>query len=337
MSFDFASPWVLTGLLPLPLLAWLKWRFERQPAFLYSSSALVHGIANRGRNRARVYFKWLRWIILALFVVAMARPRLVDGTQQIKASGIDIVLCLDLSGSMGAMDFKDDNGQKINRLNMARKVMREFVSERPSDRIGLVAFAERAYLAGPLTLDHDFLMNNMDRLDFELVRNERGTAIGAGLVASVNRVRDLKSKSKIVILMTDGRNNAGQVPPLTAAEAGSALDVKVYTIGIGAKDFTEWPVADVFGRIVRYEKKPSDLDEETLRQIAERTGGKYYHADNSDKFREIYREIDELEKTKVVIKKLNQYVELLHWPIAIGLGLLFVEVLLAHTWFRRLP
>jgi len=337
MSFEFAYPWVLCGLLLLPALAWLKRRFERRPAFLYSSVALVQGIAHRGRNRARALFEMLPWLVLALFVIALARPRLVDGTQQIKASGIDIVLCLDLSGSMAAEDFKDDNGERINRLNMARKVMREFVSERPSDRIGLVAFAERAYLAGPLTLDHDFLLNNMDRLDFELVRNERGTAIGAGLVASVNRLRDIKSKSKIVILMTDGRNNAGQVPPLTAAEVAAALGIKVYTIGVGARGMVPWPVYDILGRKRGYEKRKSDLDEETLQKIAERTGGKYYRADSSDTLRRIYAEIDELEKTKVVVKKLHQYVELLHWPIVVGLGLLLLEALLAHTWFRRLP
>jgi Ca-activated chloride channel homolog len=336
MSFEFAYPWALLGLLVLPFLAWLKVRLDCRPAFLYSSVSLVHAISDRGRSRARFFFKLLRWLVLALFMVAMARPRWVDGNQQIKASGIDIVLCLDLSHSMAAEDFKDDSGQRINRLDMARKVIGEFIHDRPSDRIGLVAFAERAYLAAPLTLDHDFLFNNMARLNFDLVRNDRGTAVGAGLVASVNRLRDIKSKSKIVILMTDGRNNAGQVPPLTAAEAATALNIKVYTIGVGTTGLVPWPVVDLAGR-KSYQRQKFDLDEETLQEIADRTGGKYYRADTADTLRDIYREIDELEKTKVVVKKLNRYIELLHWPIAIGLGLLLTEALLAHTWFRRLP
>lgn len=336
MSFEFASPWVLTCLLLLPILAWLKSRFEKRQAFLYSSVSLVHGIANRGRSRARVLFNLLRWLVLALFIVAMARPRLVDSRQQIKASGIDIVLCIDLSGSMKAEDFIDEAGQRINRLDMARKVIGGFIFERPSDRIGLVAFAEEAYLAGPLTLDHDFLLNNLARLDFDLVGNGARTAIGSGLVASVNRLRDVKSKSKIVILMTDGRSNADKVPPLTAAEAAAALGIKVYTIGVGSTGLVPWPIGVRNGQKV-YRQQKFDLDEETLKGIADRTGGKYYRAKTSDTMREIYKEIDELEKTKVVIKKLNRYVELFHWPIAIALGLLLTESLLAHTWFRRLP
>ena len=334
MSFGFAYPWVLTALLLLPLLAWIKGRVGRSPAFLYSSVALVHNVADRNRSRARQLFRWLRWIVLALFVIALARPRLIEGTKQIEASGIDIVLCVDLSTSMAAEDFVDDDGQRINRLNLSKKVLEEFVSKRPSDRIGLVAFAGLAYPAGPITLDHDFLLNNLARLGFEGI--EDGTAIGSGLVAAVNRLSKIKSKSKIVILMTDGQNNAGQVPPLTAAEAAEALGIKTYTIGVGTRGFAPWPQLDPFGNRV-YQKVKVDIDEDTLKEIADRTGGKYYRADSTDTLREIYNEIDELEKTKVVVKKFNRYEELLHWPIAIGLGLLLLEIGLGHTKFRRLP
>jgi Ca-activated chloride channel family protein len=312
MSFGFAYPWVLFALFILPLLVWMKSKVGRNPAFLYSSVALVHGVADRNRSRVRILFKWLRWLV----------------------SGIDIVLCVDLFTSMAAEDFTDDDGQRINRLNMAKKVLEEFISKRPSDRIGLVAFAGRAYLAGPLTLDHDFLLNNLGRLGFEGI--EDGTAIGSGLVAAVNRLRDIKSKSKIVILMTDGQNNAGQVPPLTAAEAAEALDIKAYTIGVGTRGFAPWPQVDAFGRRV-YQKVKVDIDEETLKEIADRTGGKYYRADSTDTLRKIYDEIDELEKTRVVVKKFNRYEELLHWPIAAGLIFLLLEIVLSHTKFRRLP
>jgi Ca-activated chloride channel family protein len=212
--------------------------------------------------------------------------------------------------------------------------LEEFISKRPSDRIGLVAFAGRAYLAGPLTLDHDFLLNNLGRLGFEGI--EDGTAIGSGLVAAVNRLRDIKSKSKIVILMTDGQNYAGLVPPLTAAVAAEALDIKAYTIGVGTRGFAPWPQVDAFGRRV-YQKVKVDIDEETLKEIADRTGGKYYRADSTDTLRKIYDEIDELEKTRVVVKKFNRYEELLHWPIAAGLIFLLLEIVLSHTKFRRLP
>ena len=333
MNFAFAYPWVLTALAALPLLAWLKHRFERQPAFIYSSVGLVHGISNRGKNRARMFFRMLRWFVLALFIVALARPRLVDDTKQIKASGIDIVLCLDLSTSMKAEDFKDDDGKRINRLNMARKVMSDFVQKRPSDRIGLVAFAGEAYMAGPLTLDHDFLLNNLARLDFGAIVD--GTAIGSGLISGINRLRDVKSKSKIVILMTDGQNNRGEVPPLTAAEAAEALEIKVYTIGVGTRGLARIP-RRVFGG-VQYVQQKVNIDEDTLTQIADKTGGKYYRADSADTLKKIYDEIDQLEKTKVVVKKLTRFEELLHWPIAIGLGLLLTEMLLGHTLFRRLP
>jgi len=335
VNFAFAYPWVLTALLALPLLAWLKKLFDRQPAFVYSSVGLAHSISNRGRNRARVFFKLLRWLVLALFIVALARPRLVDDTKQIKASGIDIVLCLDLSTSMKAEDFKDDDGKRINRLNMARKVMSTFIEKRPSDRIGLVAFAGEAYMAGPLTLDHDFLLNNLARLDFGAIVD--GTAIGSGLISGINRLRDVKSKSKIVILMTDGQNNRGEIPPLTAAEAAEALEIKVYTIGVGTRGLARIPRAvDRFGR-VQYVNQKVNIDEDTLTQIADKTGGKYYRADSADTLKKIYAEIDELEKTKVVVKKLTRFEELLHWPIAIGLGLLLTEMLLGHTLFRRLP
>lgn len=334
MSFAFGHPWVLLLLLLLPLLVWIKGRIDRQPAFLYSSVALVQTVASRSRSRARELFRLLRWLALACFIVALARPRLVEGTRQIKASGIDIVLSLDLSTSMAAEDFVDEQGDRINRLNLAKQVMEEFVSKRPSDRIGLIAFAGRAYMAGPLTLDHDFLLNNLNRLGFEGI--EDGTAIGSGLVAAVNRLRDVKSKSKIVILMTDGQNNAGNVPPKTAAEAAEALGIKVYTIGVGTRGMAPWPQLDMFGR-KSYTKVEVNIDEDTLREIADTTGGKYYRADSADTLRRVYEEIDELEKTKVVIKKFQRFEELLHWPIAFGLGVLLLELLLAHTKFRRLP
>jgi Ca-activated chloride channel family protein len=231
-------------------------------------------------------------------------------------------------------DFEID-GQRVNRLEVARQVLHEFIDKRGSDRIGLVAFARNPYIAAPLTLDHDFLRQNLDRLTFA-TGDEDGTAIGSALAAAVNRLRDVQSKSKIVILMTDGQNNAGKVPPLTAAEAAHALLVKTYTIGVGTQGLAPVPYTDAFGR-KRYVSQPVNIDEETLRAVAERTGGQYYRARDTATLRSIYAEIDRLEKTEVEVKKYQNYHELFPWIVVPGLAILLLELILAHTVWRTLP
>ncbi len=329
----FAQPYFLLLLLALPLLAWLRGRRGERAAFLYSSVQLVKNIGGAARSRRGSFLAALRWLALALLIVALARPQLGEGRASIKASGVDIVVAVDLSTSMLAEDFQL-NGERVNRLIIAKDVLQKFVRKRPNDRIGLVAFAGRAYIAGPLTLDHDFLLTNLDRLNIGTL--EDGTAIGSALAAALNRLRDIKSKSKIVILMTDGQNNAGKVPPLTAAEAAETLGVKVHTIGIGTRGLAKVPYVDAFGR-KRYRDMEVDIDEDTLQKIADRTGGKYYRADDTDKFRQIYDEIDQLEKTEVEVKKYQRYRELFAWFAGPALALVLMEVVLANTLFRRLP
>src|SRR5437016_3109837 len=274
----FAHPYLLLLLLLLPALAWLKGRVGFQPAFLYSSVQLVRGITGITRSRAGSILLKLRWLALSLFLLALARPQLGEGETKVTASGIDIVVAIDLSGSMGSEDFvlKD---QRVNRLGIAKNVLEKFIAKRPNDRIGLVAFARDAYIAAPLTLDHDFLQQNLERLELATPGKD-GTAIGSALSAALNRLRDIKSKSKIVILMTDGQNNAGKVPPLTAAEAAETLGVKVYTIGVGTRGPARIPGSDMFGRKI-YHTIQADIDEETLQAIAKKTSGKYYRADNT--------------------------------------------------------
>src|SRR5205807_1072653 len=204
----------------------------------------------------------------------------------------DIVVALDMSGSMASEDF-EVGSEPLNRLAMAKEVLKKFIEKRPGDRIGLVAFATQAYIAAPLTLDHDFLLQNLARLDLNTIDGSQ-TAIGSALSASINRLRELKSKSKIVILMTDGQNNAGKVAPLTVAEAAQTLKVKVYTIGVGMKGMAPMPVY-WNGRRVGTRPEPVDIDEDTLQKIANMTNGKYYRADNAQKFQAIYAEIDKLE------------------------------------------
>ncbi len=328
----FAHPWVLLFLLLLPLAAWLKGKRGRPAAFVYSSTQLVAGIAGSTRSRAGQILAALRWLTLAALVVALAQPRLTHSETSIRASGVDIVVAMDLSGSMESEDF-ELRGQRVNRLIMAKEVLKKFIAKRPSDRIGLVAFSGKAYIACPLTLDHDFLEQNIDRLKLHMI--EDGTAIGSGLSAAVNRLRDLQAKSKIVILMTDGQNNQGKIPPLTAAEAAEALGVKVYTIGIGTRGEAPMPVY-FFGQ-KRYQMVPVDIDEDTLTKIAEKTGGKYYRADNAERFEQIYAEIDKLEKTEAEVKKFARHDELFQIVVGLGIAVLLVELLLAHTVLRRLP
>jgi len=332
----FARPYFLLLLLALPLLAWLKGRRGEPPAFVYSSVQLLRTIVNVSRTRTGGFLGALRWAALALLIVALAQPRWTKSETEVKASGVDIVVALDMSGSMISEDF-EVKGQRVNRFNMARAVLKQFIEKRPNDRIGLVVFATQAYIATPLTLDHDFLVQNLDRLQIGAI-NEDHTAIGSALSTSVNRLREVKSKSKIVILMTDGQNNAGKIAPLTAAEAAQALRVKTYTIGVGMRGQAPMPTGrNPFTGKTFYRWVPVDIDEDTLKQIAEKTEGKYYRADNSERFQAIYTEIDKLEKTEKEIRKYSHHRELFAWLITPGLGLLLLETLLRHTLWRRLP
>ena len=330
----FAHPYVLLWLFFLPVLAWLKGNWGQSASFLYSSVDLVRPISGLNRSWAGRILAALRWLALAVFVVALAQPRLVKGETQIKASGIDIVVALDLSGSMRSLDFVEA-GQRVNRIDMARRVLSKFIDGRPNDRIGLVSFAAEAFIAAPLTLDHDFLQANLARLKIGVINADQ-TAIGSALMASLNKLNEIQSKSKIVILMTDGQNNSGRVSPLTAAEVAQTLKVKVYTIGL--RGMAPMPVGQdpVTGQVVT-QMMAADVDEDTLQKIADRTGGKYYRADSADTMRRIYAEIDSLEKTDVEVRKFEHFDEL-YRPVGLaGLGLLLLEFMLSQTVWRKLP
>jgi Ca-activated chloride channel homolog len=329
----FGHPYFLLLLLLLPLVAWLKGRRGEPPAFVYSSVQLVRGILNITRARSGGFLSALRWLALALFIVALAQPRFTRSETKVTASGVDIVVALDMSGSMISEDF-EVRGQRVNRFNMARAVLEQFIEKRPNDRIGLVVFATEPFIATPLTLDHDFLMRRLDQLQIGAI-DENHTAIGSALSTAVNRLREVKSKSKIVILMTDGQNNAGKIEPLIAAEAAQALKVKVYTIGVGMRGMA--PMPRYFGGQRVMQMEPVDIDEVTLQKIADLTQGKYYRADNTARFQAIYAEIDKLEKTEKEVKKFAQHRELFPWAIAPGLLLVLLETLLRHTAWRRLP
>lgn len=321
----FAHPYFLLLLLLLPAIAWLKGGRGTPPAFLYSSLNLVEGLTGLRRSRAGQILAALRWLVLAAFIVALAQPRLAKSTTEVKASGIDIVVAFDMSGSMMTQDYEVD-GQGVSRFNIAKSVLKKFVAGRPDDRIGLVVFAAQAFIASPMTLDHDYLLDNIERLEIGTI-NSDATAIGDGITTALNRLRNVQSKSKIIVLMTDGANNSGKIDPITATEAAQALGVKIYTIGLGNSD------------IVRRMGLPAGFlpDVSTLEKISQMTGAKFYRADNSEKLRNIYDEIDKLEKTEAVVNKYTQYKELFPWCLGAGAALLLIEILLAQTILRRLP
>jgi Ca-activated chloride channel family protein len=329
----FLHPEFLWLLSLLPLLALWRGRKGSVAAVEYSSAETARAVARETRSKPGRWLIPIRLLTAALLIFGLARPQFGQGKSEVQASGVDIMLAVDVSGSMEALDFKLD-GQPANRLDVVKSVVSKFVEARPNDRIGIVAFAGGPYLVSPLTLDHDWLKQNLERLQIGLI--EDGTAIGSGLATSVNRLRDQPSKSKIVVLLTDGQNNAGKVLPATAAEAAKAMGVKVYTIAAGAEGEAPMPVKDQFGRKQIVMAKV-DVDEETLKNIAAETGGKFFRATDTDSLKSIYREIDRMEKTTHTVKKFEQYRELFAFAVIPALMSLGVGLGLEQTRMRRLP
>lgn len=332
----FVHPWLLLLLLILPVIAILQGGKGAAPAVLYSSLQPVLALGKARRSRIGGWLTSLLLFALALLVVALARPRLGQAFRQVQASGIDIMLALDVSGSMQAEDYKVEGGQ-ISRVDIVKQVTQKFIDARPNDRIGMMAFASRPYLVSPLTLDHDWLERNLERVTVGEPKIQDGTAIGSAIASCANRLIERKdSKSRIIVLLTDGANNMGKISPLTAAQAARAVGVKVYTIAAGVDGYAPFPVRDPFGRKV-YVPLKADVDVDTLEKIAATTGGKFYRATDTEKLNKIYDEIDKLEKSTVEMKQYMQYQELFPWLLGAGFGLLAVQGLLAQTIGSRLP
>ncbi|CAN5633713.1 VWA domain-containing protein [soil metagenome] len=340
-GLTFAYPWLLFLLLALPLLAWLRGQSGRAAALVFSSTAVLHGLGKSSASRAGKILRALLFLSLAFFVIALARPRLGKSLTQVEASGIDIMLVLDVSGSMLIKDFTV-GGDPATRVDAVREVTRKFIEGRPNDRIGLIAFAGRPYVVSPMTLDHDWLLQNLDRIRVGLV--EDGTAIGSGIAAAAGRLNDRKSKSRVLILLTDGENNSGKIPPNTAAEAVKALDIHLYAIGAGINGIAPAPVPDRRGGFLTdlsgnyiYQNQPVHFNEAGLREVASIADGKFYRATDTQSLEEIYREIDQLEKSTVSVQKYQQYRDLFPAIIMAGCGLLLVQLLLAQTIWKKLP
>lgn len=326
----FLHPEMLLLLALLPLLAFLHGRRGAAPALLFSSTSLAASLAGARKVRPGNLRLLPRLAVLALLILALAGPQQGSSTTEIEASGIDILLAVDVSGSMEAMDFTL-GGKSVNRLEVVKKVVDEFIEQRPNDRIGLLAFGGRPYLVSPLTLDHDWLRKRLESLEIGMV--EDGTAIGSAIGSGTNRLLDQKAKSRILILLTDGINNAGSVPPLIAAEAAETLNIKVYTIGAGTRGEAPLPVTDNFGRR-RLIRAKVDIDEETLKGVAEMTGAVYFRATDTASLAKIYEDINTMETTTRTIKKFEHYRDL--FPLLIFAALILLGLDIFQTR-KKLP
>ena len=332
---QFAHPWVLLLLLLLPVLAILKGRFGGTPGVTFSSTAALAALGRRRRSRAGAWLSLLAHLAVAALIVALARPQIGRTLTRVQASGVDIMLVLDVSKSMLAEDFTIGN-KRANRLEAVKQVTEQFIRQRPNDRIGIVAFSGRPYLVSPLTLDHDWLIANLDRLQTGLV--EDGTAIGSAVAAAANRLKDKEAKTKLIVLLSDGDNNAGRVTPQTAAEASRALGIRIYTIGAGTQTGSvPMPVQDRLGRNMGYQYVDMVFNEQALKDIAATTKGQYFAATDTSSLKKTFNEIDQMEKTKIEVEKTSDYRDLYQWFLVAGFVLLGAEVLLSQTIWKRLP
>ena len=332
-EISFAHPWALPLLLLIPLLIFLRGRRGAAPAIQYSGLSLFGPLLRGRKVQAGAWLSALRYLALFCFIIALARPQKVNSGTQVQESGIDIMLAIDLSPSMQALDYHKD-GQDLSRVQAVQETVGKFINARPNDRIGMVVFAGEAYLMSPLTLDHDWLLQNIDRLQVGLAGD--ATAIGSALALCANRLRDQPGKSKIIVLLTDGANNSGKITPLAAAEAAHALGIRIYTIGAGSDDVAKFPTTDMFGRRT-YTTIPVDIDVDALKQIAAVGEGQFFRAADLDSLDRVYGAINQLEKTKVAVKRFQHVHDYFRKALDCGLFLLGLEILLAHTRWRRVP
>jgi Ca-activated chloride channel family protein len=329
-KIEFAYPAFFFALILVPLMAaWYFWRGRRGTAPLQLSG--FENLEDK-MSSVRVWLRHLlailRMAVVALIVIVLARPQSSNQWEQITTEGIDIVMCMDISGSMRAMDFKP------NRLEASKNVGIEFVNARQNDRFGLVVFAGESFTQCPMTTDRAVVINFLKEIDFGVI--EDGTAIGMGLATAVNRIKESKAKSKVIILLTDGVNNRGDVGPVTAAELAAGYGIRVYTIGVGSQGTAPIKLQDMFGRTVT-QNMPVEIDEEVLQEIAQSTDGAYFRATNNNKLREIYQQIDELEKTRLDVKQFSKKKEEYFPFLLAAMLILLAEVLLRYTFFRTIP
>jgi Ca-activated chloride channel family protein len=343
-EFEFQYPWVLTLLAALPVYAFLRGRSGKHSALLFSSAELVRAAGSEARSSAGRLLVFLRLLVVAIAIVALAGPRLAYTNTEKEAAALDIMLAMDLSWSMMALDMSPAR-QKVTRFDIARDVLRDFIRKRPDDRMGLLVFSAVPYLASPLTLNHDWLVSNLDRMHVGIL-GELGTAIGDAITVCAKRLKaSPESKSRIIILLTDGDNNRGEVDPVPAAQLAAALGARVYTVGLGVEEPCHLPrfdpgtgklLLDEAGNVVpTIVLQPANYS--VLEKISELSQANSYRATNRRELQAIYNHIDRLEKSEVKLKRFTTHEPLFQWPLMAAFCLLATELALALTRFLRVP
>jgi Ca-activated chloride channel family protein len=332
MIFEYF--WNFIGLLlvvPVVVFLYLKW--QQRSALRFSDITVLKRLAPSRAHRLRHVLIIFRIVVISLVVIALMRPQKGLEETKIESEGIDIILAIDVSGSMIAEDFTI-KGKRKNRLQVVKTVVKAFVKKRPNDRIGLVVFGGHAYMKCPLTLDHGVVLNFLDQLHVGMI--EGGTAVGDGIAVALTRLKKIESESKVIILLTDGVNNSGTIDPTNAAALASALNIKIYAVGAGSKGKVPVPAQDFFGNKV-YQWVVIDLDEKSLKQIAQITKGQYFRATDTQSLIKVYDEINQLEKIKVEVTSYMEYKELFQRFVLWALIVLVIETGLRYTRFRIVP
>jgi Ca-activated chloride channel homolog len=342
--FRFEQPWFLL-LLALPPLLWFMGKRLQKPPVIRFAAARIFAKATTFRHSwAQPIQNGLYYFGCACLIVSLARPQFGVASSRIKASGIDIMILLDVSLSMLSEDFSIGS-QRASRLEVVKQVTERFISGRPDDRIGIIAFSGRAYLVSPLTLDHKWLIENLARLNIRRVGDqtalgpslvEDGTAIGSALATGANRLRDKRAKSRVIVLLTDGDNNAGKIPPLTAAEAAAAIGIKIYTIGAGTNGLVPFPHSDGFGNTY-YSQEYMPFKEDTCREIARIGGGVFFRATDTKTLKEIFSQIDQFEKTDLEVQRYQNYRDVFGWLLGAGVCCLGATFILNETIWSKVP
>ena len=329
--FRFEDPWLILFFLMVPFLT-IRGKGKQQATISYSSIDTLQAIRSARVEILSILPLVLRMIAISLLVLSLARPQEGYKSTEILSVGVDIMLALDTSGSMQALDFIKDE-KRDTRLAMVKDVVSQFIDNRPNDRMGMVVFGSEAYTQCPLTLDQGILKSFLSKLDIGMAGDS--TAIGSAIGIAVKRLKDLESKSKVIILLTDGQNNAGSLPPLQAAQTAKAFGIKIHTIAVGTHGKAPFLVNSIFGQ--RYVYQQVDIDEDTLKKISDLTGGQYFRATDLESLKTIYKQIDEMEKSEVKVIDHSEYTELFHYFLIPGLLILLLEILLSNTVLRRIP
>ncbi len=332
MIFD--DFWIFIGLvLIIPIILFLELKWQKHGAIRFPDIKQLTSLTSSRSETIKYLLIGLRIIVIGLIIVALMRPQKGLEETKIESEGIDIILAIDVSGSMIAEDFTI-KGKRQNRLHVVKTVVKKFIKKRPDDRFGLVVFGGNAYMQCPLTLDHGVVLKFLNRLEVGML--EDGTAVGDGIAVALTRLKKIESKSKVIILLTDGVNNSGTIDPVNAASLAKALNIKIYAVGAGSKGKVPVPAHDFFGNKT-YQWAIIDLDETSLKQIATATKGRYFRATDTKSLVKVYDDINKLEKTKVEVSSYMEYKELFQYFVLLGLLLLVIETGLRYTRFRIIP